>query len=78
MATISILANTVRPSVDCRSDDATFGAGTFSWQDPAHSLKAGPVEVITVIFFLFSYFQMGRQKLGINLESVLGIEIIKK
>ena len=37
MATISIPANTVRPSVDCRSDDTAFGAGTFSWQDPVHS-----------------------------------------
>ena len=43
MATISILANTVRPSVDHR-----FGAGTFSWQDPVHSWKAGPGEVMTV------------------------------
>ena len=43
MATISILANTVRPSVDRRSDDAPF-----SWQDPVHSWKAGPGEVMTV------------------------------
>ena len=48
MATISILANTVRPSVNRRSDDTTFGAGTFSWQDPVHSWKAGPGEVMTV------------------------------
>ena len=48
MATISILANTVRPSGDRRSDDTAFGAGTFSWQDPVHSWKAGPGEVITV------------------------------
>ena len=46
--TISILANTVRPSVDCRSDDTAFGAGTFSWQDPVHYWKAGPGEVMTV------------------------------
>jgi hypothetical protein len=48
MATISIQANTVRQSVDRRSDDTTFGAGTFSWQDPIHSWKAGPGEVMTV------------------------------
>ena len=44
MATISILANTVRPSVDHTSDDTTFRAGTFSCQDPVHSWKAGPGE----------------------------------
>ena len=27
-----------------RTDDTTFGAGTFSWQDPVHSWKAGPGE----------------------------------
>ena len=49
MATISILANTVRPSVDPRSDDTAFRVGTFSWQDPVHSWKAGPAgEVMTV------------------------------
>ena len=48
MVTISILANTVRPSVDRRSDDTAFGAGTFSWQDPVHSWKAGLGEVMTV------------------------------
>ena len=26
----------------------TFLAGTFSWQDPVHSWKAGPGEVMTV------------------------------
>ena len=48
MATISILANTVRPSVNRRSDDTAFGAGTFSWQDPVYSWKAGTGEVMTV------------------------------
>ena len=48
MATISIWANTVRPSVDRRWDDTAFGAGTFSWQNPIHSWKAGPGEVMTV------------------------------
>ena len=48
MATISIRANTVRPFVDHWSDDTAFGAGTFSWQDPVHSWKAGPGEVMTV------------------------------
>ena len=47
MATISILANTVRPSVDRRSDDTAFGVGTFSWQDPLHSRKSGPGEKMT-------------------------------
>jgi hypothetical protein len=46
MATISILANTVRPSVDRRLDDTAFQAGTFSWQDPVHSWEAGPSEVM--------------------------------
>ena len=55
MATISILANTVRPSVDLRSDDTAFRAGTFSWQDPVHSWKAGPGEVMTVENLLFIY-----------------------
>ena len=31
-----------------RSDDMAFEAGTFSWQDPVHSWKAGPGEVMTV------------------------------
>ena len=48
MATISILANTVGPSVDCRFDDTAFSVGTFLWQDPVHSWKAGPDEVMTV------------------------------
>ena len=47
MVTISILANTVRPSVDRRSDDTTFRVETFSLQDPVHFLKAGPGEVMT-------------------------------
>ena len=42
------LTNTVRQSVDRRLDDTAFGAGTFSWQDPVHSWKAGPGEVMTV------------------------------
>ena len=46
MVTISILANTVRPSVDQRSDDTDFGARTFSWQEPVPSWKAGPGEVM--------------------------------
>ena len=38
----------VRPSVDRRLDDTAFGVRTFSWQDPVHSWKAGPGEVMTV------------------------------
>ena len=53
MATIFIRANTVRPSVDRRSDNTAFGAGTFSWQDSVHSWKAGPGEVMTVENLLF-------------------------
>ena len=48
MATISILANTVRPSGNRRSDGTPFGVGTFSWQDPVHFWKAGPDEVMTL------------------------------
>ena len=48
MATISILANTVRPFVHHRLDDTNFGTETFPWQDPVHSWKAGPGEVMTV------------------------------
>ena len=48
MVTISILANRVRTSVDRRWDDTSFSEGTFSWQDPVHSWKAGPGEVMTV------------------------------
>ena len=31
-----------------RSDDIAFGAGTFPGQDPVHSWKAGPGEVMNV------------------------------
>ena len=56
MVTISIQVNTNRPSVDPSSDEIAFGAGTFSWQDPVHSWKAGPGEVISEeYFFLFIY-----------------------
>ena len=50
MTTISILANTVRPSIDRRLDNTTSGAGTFSWQDlvQVHSRKAGTGEVMTL------------------------------
>ena len=37
-----------KPSVNCRSDDTAFGAATFSRQDPVHSWKADPGEVMTV------------------------------
>ena len=53
MATISILANTVRPSDDHRLDDTAYGVGTFSWQNPVHFCKAGPGEVMTVENLLF-------------------------
>ena len=28
--------------------DTAFGAGTLTWQDPVHSWKAGPCEVMIV------------------------------
>ena len=62
MATISIWANTVRPSVVRRLDDTAFWAGTFSWQDPVHSWKTGPGEVMTVenlLIFLLPLSQHG-------------------
>ena len=31
-----------------QEDDTVHGAGTFSWEDPVHSWKAGPGEVMTV------------------------------
>ena len=54
---LSILANTVRPSVDRRLDDTAFGEETLSWQDPVHFWKAGPGEVMTVenLFHLFRF-----------------------
>ena len=36
-------------------DDTAFGAGTLTWQDPVHSSKAGPGEVMTVEIYLFIY-----------------------
>ena len=30
------------------TDDTTFTAGTLTWQNPVHSWKAGPGEVMTV------------------------------
>ena len=57
MATISILANAVRPSVDRRSDDTAFWAGTYLWQDPVHCWKAGPGEV-TTLENLFIYYNI--------------------
>jgi hypothetical protein len=65
MATIYMLADTVRPSVDHRLDDTAFGAGTFSWQDPVHSWKAGPETVekqkqiiITKYYSSFNIFML--------------------
>ena len=36
---------------DC--DDTAFGAGTLTWQDPVHSWKVGPGEVMTVEKFIY-------------------------
>jgi hypothetical protein len=55
MATISILANTIRPSVNRSLDNTASGVVTFSWQDPVHSWKAGPGEVMTVEKFTKIY-----------------------
>ena len=68
MATISILANTVKPSVDRRSNDTAFGVGTFSWQDPVHSWKAGPGECMTV---------ENKQKYNSTSRELLGLEAAK-
>ena len=62
MLTISIQANTVRLSVDCRLDDIAFWEGTFSWQDPVNTLKAGPGEVMTVENLLFTIVQAYNRK----------------
>ena len=67
MVTISILANTVRPSVDNKSDDTSFGAGTFSWQDRVHSCKAGPGQVLTVDFF-FHLYRVGLLKFWLSTD----------
>ena len=37
-----------QPFFDCISDNTAFRAATLSWQDPVHSWKTGPSEVITV------------------------------
>ena len=73
MATISILANTVRPSVDCRLDDTAFGTGTCSWQDPVHSWKAGPglngimtVENVLILFMGYECFRFYQFKVVRN------------
>ena len=34
--------------IDLRLDDTAFGVGAFSWQDPVHSWKAGPAEVMAL------------------------------
>ena len=36
---------------DC--DDTAFGAETLTWQDPVHSWKTGPGEVMTGKFIYF-------------------------
>jgi hypothetical protein len=38
------------------SDDTAFGAGTLTWQDPVHSWKAGPSEIMTVENLFYLYF----------------------
>ena len=34
-------------------DDTAFGPETFSWQDPVHSWKAGPGEVMIMENLLY-------------------------
>lgn len=75
MVTISILVNTVRPSDNQRLDDTTFGLGTFSWQDPEHSWKAGLVEVMTVEN-LFVY--LSNMTKILNVSSTLEIPRVSK
>ena len=52
MVTISILANTVRPSGNWEE--------IFSWQDPVDSWKAGPGEIMTVenLIILFVFYNI--------------------
>ena len=68
MVNVFILDNTVRPSGDRRSDDNAFGTGTFSWQDPVHSWKAGPGECMTV---------ENKQKYNSTSRELLGLEAAK-
>ena len=49
MVTISILTNTQSDHLFIAERmilDTAFGAVAFSWQDPVHSWKAGPGEVM--------------------------------
>jgi hypothetical protein len=79
METISIQVNIVRPSVNCRSDDTNFGAGTFSCQDPVHSWKAGPSEVMTVENVLCSgTFNFLLAILGTEIESTVHVALPKR
>ena len=73
MATISIWANTFRPSVDPRLDDTAFQAGTFLWEDPVHSWKAGPglngimtVENVLILFMGYECFRFYQFKVVRN------------
>ena len=47
---------------DC--DDTAFGEGTLTWQDPVHSWKAGPGEVMTVENKQNLIFRLGSQGFG--------------
>ena len=38
------------------TDVSAFGAGIFSWQDPVHSWKAGPCEVVMWLWKVYSFF----------------------
>ena len=47
---------------DC--DDTAFGEGTLTWQDPVHSWKAGPGEVMTVENKQNLIFRLGSHGFG--------------
>ena len=47
MVTISIPAKQSDHLLNADCDDTAFGEGTLTWQDPVHSWKAGPSEVMT-------------------------------
>ena len=64
-----ILANTV----DCRSYDTAFGAGTFSWQDPVHSWKTGKKSIFCVFRLFSSLCRTASRPYRLSLINVLRI-----
>ena len=46
-------------------DDTAFGAGNLPWQDPVHSWRAGPGEVMTSENLFNDLADMSRDKIAI-------------